>query len=178
MFASSLPLPHTPFLRPHSMEWLLFPREACKMIPTLLPELFELIYNSDKRGQSLIKLNRPINYTKRNKHNEHKNLQPSSQVQMCPLVWPWQVLQSSSILMLCRTNSLWLCGGGITPHSDLKTPPKPLIFVPQLSCSPQSSSVQVSTMVTASWLAAQSLRPDCLLQILALPLINWWHWAN
>lgn len=29
-----------------------------------LPKLFELIYNSYKRGQSLIKLNRSINYTK------------------------------------------------------------------------------------------------------------------
>lgn len=138
-------LPH-PSPCPVPMEWPLFPREACKMIPPLFPELFELIYNSYKRGQSLIKLNRSINYTKQNKHNEHKNLQPSSQVQICPLVWPWQVLQSPSILMLCRTNGLWLCGGGITSHSDLKTLPKPLIFVPQLSYSPRSSSVQVSTM--------------------------------
>lgn len=55
---------------------------------TPFPELLELIYNGYKRGQSLIKLNRSINYTKQNKHNEHKNLRPPSPAQMCPLVRP------------------------------------------------------------------------------------------
>ena len=58
------------------------------MTPTTFPELLELIFNGYKRGQSLIKLNRSINYTKQNKHNEHKNLRPPSPVQMYPLVGP------------------------------------------------------------------------------------------
>ena len=58
------------------------------MTPTTFPELLELIFNGYKRGQSLIKLNRSINYTKQNKHNEHKNLRPPSLVQMYPLVGP------------------------------------------------------------------------------------------
>lgn len=55
------------------------------MTPAALLELVDLIYNSYKRGQSLIKLNRFINYTKQSKH---KTLRPPSQVRMCPLVGP------------------------------------------------------------------------------------------
>lgn len=96
----------SPFLRPHFMEGPLSPREACRRTPTPLPELLELIYNGYKRGQSLIKLNRSINYTKQNKHNEHKNLRPPSPAQMCPLVRSQQILQSLSISTSCRINGL------------------------------------------------------------------------
>lgn len=75
---------HSPFLRAHFMEGPLCP--LGRRTPTPLPELLELIYNGYKRGQSLIKLNRSINYTKQNKHNEHKNLRPPSPAQMCLLV--------------------------------------------------------------------------------------------
>lgn len=118
--ASSLPLPCTPFLRPHSMARPLSPREACKTTPTFLPELLELIYDGDKRGQSLIKLNRSINYTKQNKHNGHKNLRPPSPVQMRPLVGPPQILRSPSISpavgsMACGRVEALGGGGGISP---------------------------------------------------------------
>lgn len=61
------------------------------MTPSALLELVDLIYNSYKRGQSLIKLNRFINYTKQNKH---KSLRPPSQVQMYPPVGPCRALPS------------------------------------------------------------------------------------
>lgn len=130
------------------------------------PELFELIYNGYKRGQSLIKLNRSIHYTNKTNIMNIKIYDLRPQLGCVPLSGPDRFCKAHPSQhfvgsMACGRVALWRAvgrrGGIALGHQTLLLRGEATWKLPP-SCCPraQSDTVQVSPMVTPSQVAARA----------------------